>query len=319
MAVDLVDLDELIGAWRSAFQAAEHALRAAGRDHDLSPEDLGVRHRRLSDKRVATAQLLGSIADERHMRPLLVRLVASPVEAKRLLGLPAEVAACVFNVDGVLVASAPIHADAWKETFDEFISRRAERTGGSFAPFSRRVDYPTLIHGKSREAAVRDFLASRGISLPEGRSDDAPGTESVRGLANRKNSALLLRLEQHGVRAYAGARLYSKLAQDAGVRCAVVSGSTNTEALLAGARLSDLVAGCVDGRTMLSEDWSESPHPTCSSQRVAIWVWHPTAPPCSRRRTTASWPGAQAASASSSPSIRTARSRCRATRAPTSS
>jgi HAD superfamily hydrolase (TIGR01509 family) len=261
VAVDLVDLDELIGAWRSAFQAAEHALRAAGRDHDLSPEDLGVRQRRLSDERVATAQLLGSVAGESHMRPLLVRLVASPVEAKRLLGLPAEVAACVFNVDGVLVASAQIHADAWKETFDEFISRRVERTGGSFAPFSRRVDYPTLIHGKSREAAVRDFLASRGISLPEGRSDDAPGTETVRGLANRKNRALLLRLEQHGVRAYAGARLYLELAQDAGVTCAVVSGSTNTETLLSRARLTELVADCVDGRTMLSEGLGRKPAP----------------------------------------------------------
>ena len=260
-AVDPVDLDGLIGAWRSAFQAAERALRAAGRDHDLSPHDLGVLSRRLSDERVTTAQLLGSFGDERHAQAFLARLVASAVETKRLLGLPAEVVACVFNVDGVLVASAAIHADAWKETFDEFIARRIERTGGSFTPFSRRVDYPRLIHGKSREAAVRDFLASRGISLPQGRSEDAPGTETVRGLANRKNRALLLRLEQHGVRAYTGARLYLQLAQDAGLRCAVVSGSTNTETLLARARLTDLVADCVDGRTMLAEGLERKPSP----------------------------------------------------------
>ena len=88
-----------------------------------------------------------------------------------------------------------------------------------------------------------------------------PGTETVRGLANRKNRALLVRLEQHGVTAYAGARLYLELAQDAGLKCAVVSGSTNTETLLSRARLSDLVAGCVDGRTMLSERLERKPAP----------------------------------------------------------
>jgi beta-phosphoglucomutase-like phosphatase (HAD superfamily) len=132
----------------------------------------------------------------------------------------------VFSVDGVLVASAAIHADAWKETFDEFIARRIARTAGSFVPFSRRVDYPKLVHGRSRMGAVREFLASRGISLPEGLPDDPPGTETVNGLANRKKTALLRCLEQHGVSAFDGARLYLELAHDAQMRCAVVSGSS---------------------------------------------------------------------------------------------
>lgn len=167
----------------------------------------------------------------------------------------------MFNVDGVLVASAAIHAEAWKETFDEFISRRVERTGGSFTPFSRRTDYPTLIHGRSRVDAVREFLASRGISLPEGRSDDPPGSETVHGLANRKNRALRRLLDRHGVDTYAGARLYLQLAQDARLRCAVVSGSTNTETLLESARLTTLIEDCVDGRTMLAEGLQRKPAP----------------------------------------------------------
>lgn len=190
-----------------------------------------------------------------------MRLVASPWETKRLLGLPPDVAACVFNVDGVLVASAAIHTDAWKETFDEFVSRRVERTGGSFAPFSRRADYPKLIHGKSREDAVRAFLASRGIRLPEGHPGDAPGTETVHGLANRKKQALVGRLQQHGVSAFDGARLYLELAQDARLHCAVVSGSTNTGALLEGAHLMGLIEECVDGTAMLAEGLRRKPAP----------------------------------------------------------
>jgi beta-phosphoglucomutase-like phosphatase (HAD superfamily) len=256
-----IDLDALIGAWRAAFEAAEAALRAVQRDHDLPPAELGAWFRRLSQERVATAQVLGALAGERHVRPILVRLVATPREAKQLLGLPAEVTACVFNVDGVLVPSATVHADAWQETFDGLIALRVERTGGTFAPFSRRLDYAALVHGRSREEAVRVFLASRGISLPEGRPDDPPGTETVHGVANAKVQALLRRLERHGVGAYAGARLYLQLAQDARVPCAVVSGSTHAGSLLESAGLAPMVADCVDGRTAAAEGLRRKPAP----------------------------------------------------------
>lgn len=261
MADDPVDLDSLIGSWRGAFEAAQAALRAGGRNRDLRGDELRSRSRRLSDERAETVRVLSAVARDRHRRPLLVRLLASPREAKQLLGLPPDVAACVFNVDGVLVASAAIHADAWKEMFDEFIAKRVERTGGSFASFSRRVDYPKLIHGRSREDAVRGFLASRGISLPEGRPGDPPGSETVHGLAGRKSRALSRRLEQHGVSAFDGARLYLELAQDARVPCAVVSGSTNTRNLLERARLTDLIDECVDGKAMLAEGMHRKPAP----------------------------------------------------------
>jgi beta-phosphoglucomutase-like phosphatase (HAD superfamily) len=205
--------------------------------------------------------LLDTFARGAHVKPLLVRLVASPWETKRLLGLPSDVAACVFNVDGVLVSSAAIHAVAWRETLDEFISRRIERTGGSFAPFSLDVDYPQHIHGRSRVEGVRAFLASRGISLPEGSPDDQPGAESVHGLANRKRSALLRLLDERSVTAFEGTRLYLELVRDARLGCAVVSGSTNTQAMLDHAHLSAFIDECVDGNTMLAESLRRKPAP----------------------------------------------------------
>ena len=84
-----------------------------------------------------------------------------------------------------------------------------------FATFSRRIDYPALVHGRSRPDAVRGFLASRGISLPEGDPEDTPDSDTVHGLANRKKQLLLTRLEQSGVNAFDGARLYLELAHDA--------------------------------------------------------------------------------------------------------
>lgn len=246
-----IDLDALVGGWRAALDAAAVALRAGS--HELPAGELRLRTRRLAAERLETVRALGALAPDRDARRQLARLVVSPAQAKHLLGVPADAAACVFDLDGVLIGGAAIHAAAWREVFDEFILRRIERTGGRFDPYDPATDYVRHIHGRPRLEGVRGFLASRGVSLPEGSPTDAPGSETVHGLARRKNLALLRRLDERGVTAHAGARLYLELAHDAGMRCAVVSASANTRAMLERARLTPLFDACVDGKVMLAE------------------------------------------------------------------
>ena len=257
--MEALDFDALIGAWRRAFEAARLALDAAR--GDLPAAELGTRARQLADERVATARLLESFAQERQSKRFLVRLVASSWEAKRILGVPADALACVFNVDGVLVPSAAIHAEAWQTTFDELTTRWIERTGVPVASFSIPVDYPRLVHGRPTLASVYEFLASRGLTLPDGEPDDEPGAETVNGLANRKSRALLEVLARRGARPFEGARLYLELVRDAGMRCAVVSGSTHMHMLLERARLTPLVDEYVDGNTVRAERLRRKPAP----------------------------------------------------------
>jgi HAD superfamily hydrolase (TIGR01509 family) len=171
------------------------------------------------------------------------------------------VSACVFNLNGVLIFSTALHEAAWAETFDPFVLARAERTHGSFAPFSPRTDYPEHIHGRPRLEGVRNFLASRGISLPEGAPNDTPGAETVHGLANRKREALLRRIETRGVRAFDGSRRYLQTARDAGVHRAVVSASANTGTILDRAGLADLIEETVDGNAIVAEHLRSKPAP----------------------------------------------------------
>ncbi len=259
MAIEPLDFEALIGAWRRAFEAARFALEGAR--HDLPAAEIATRARALGDERAATAGLLESFTQERQMRQFVVRLVASSREAKSLLGVPTDAAACVFNVDGVLVPSASLHAEAWKTTFDEFTARRIERTGVPLASFSVDVDYPALVHGRTAMASVHEYLASRGIMLPEGTPDDPPGSETVSGLANRKSRALLEVLARHGAHPFQGARLYLQLVRDAGMRSAVVSGSTHMHMLVERARLTGLIDEFVDGNTARSEQLRRKPAP----------------------------------------------------------
>jgi len=257
--------DELVGAdflrsqWKTAFGAAEAALGAAGRD--LPEPERRARARELQQEREATAELLRALAHDQDASARFLHRFMSSGEARKQLGLPPEVIAFVFRLDGVLIASAAVHAAAWKETFDELISNRIERTGGRFAHFDRQTDYYAHIHGKPRLDGVRAFLASRGIRLPEGSPDDPPGTETVHGLANRKQESLVRRLDESGVRVFEGSRHYLELAHDAGVRSAVVSASAHTYMILARAGLADYVDEVVDANTIAAEGLREKPEP----------------------------------------------------------
>jgi beta-phosphoglucomutase family hydrolase len=162
------------------------------------------------------------------------------------LGLPSGVTACLFDLDGVLTRTAELHAAAWKTMFDQFLRDRAKRSDAPFRPFDA-ADYDDYVDGKPRYDGVRSFLASRGISLPEGRPEDPASAETVCGLGNRKNELVLALIRERGVRTYDGSVKYVRAARARGRACAVVSSSANCEEVLRAAGIIDLFDVRIDG------------------------------------------------------------------------
>jgi beta-phosphoglucomutase family hydrolase len=163
------------------------------------------------------------------------------------LGLPEGIAACLFDLDGVLTRTATVHAAAWKQMFDEFLASYAEKTGTHCAAFDQHADYDRYVDGKPRLDGTRDFLRSRGIELPEGDESDPPGTATVQGLSTRKNDLVLAKIREDGVEVYAGSVDYVHRVRATGLRTAVVSSSANTKDVLARTKLDDLFDAVVDG------------------------------------------------------------------------
>ena len=195
-----------------------------------------------------------------------------------MLGLPDSIRGCLFDLDGVLTKTAKVHAAAWKEMFDGFLSERARQTGQPFVPFDPVTDYDEYVDGKPRADGTRSFLASRGIELPDGHEDDPPDAPTVYGLGNRKNEIVLRRIREDGVEAYDGSVRYVRAVRAAGLPRAVVSSSTNCRDVLVAAGIEDLFDARIDGVVAEREHLRGKPAPdTFLAGARALGLRPPTA------------------------------------------
>jgi HAD superfamily hydrolase (TIGR01509 family) len=163
-------------------------------------------------------------------------------------------------MDGVLTRTATVHEAAWKRMFDEFLGEWAQRTGSPVTPFSA-ADYEQFVDGKSRADGTRSFLASRGITLPEGTPADPSGADTVEGLSNRKNQILLDVLATQGVDVYDDAVEYVRAVKAGGFLSAVVSASANAAQVLDAAHISDLFDRRIDGLVAAEKHLAGKPAP----------------------------------------------------------
>ena len=152
--------------------------------------------------------------------------------------------AVIFDMDGVITDSVPVHRRAWKETFDSFLDEI-----GSDAPrFDEGFDYLTHVDGKPRYDGVRDFLTSRGIELPEGTPEDPPEEITVCGVGNRKNEDFLKALAVVGVDPYRSTLDLIDQLHAAGMRVALITSSRNAAAVLGSAGVdATIFDAVVDG------------------------------------------------------------------------
>jgi beta-phosphoglucomutase family hydrolase len=155
--------------------------------------------------------------------------------------------AVLFDLDGVLTPTAEVHEHAWAELFADY-------------DFTSE-DYLAYVDGKPRYDGVQSFLESRGVELPWGSPDDAPGDHTVCAMGNRKNVVFNEVIERDGISPYPGSLDLLALLDRLGVKQAVVSSSKNARTVLAAAGLADRFEHVVDGMTAVEADLAGKPAP----------------------------------------------------------
>jgi len=162
--------------------------------------------------------------------------------------------AVLFDLDGVLTPTAEIHMRAWERLFAPFCEARD-------LPAYTSADYFAHIDGKPRYDGVATFLASRGVELPRGTADDAPGEETVCALGNRKDEIVNRMFTEEGIAPYPGSVRFLDAVTAAGADVAVVSSSRNTPTVLAAAGLTERFRVVVDGNVASREGLPGKPAP----------------------------------------------------------
>jgi hypothetical protein len=94
------------------------------------------------------------------------------------------VRAAIFDMDGVVTDTAGVHAEAWRQMFDQVLPVLSGGAGAVMV-FDPVDEYRRLVDGRAREDGVRAVLGARGLSLPDGKPTDPPTWRTVHGLANR--------------------------------------------------------------------------------------------------------------------------------------
>ena len=208
------------GATGGEFSASD--VRAGTRDHGTDRSFVGPS----SDGR--------SVAGEASPRRSATRRARS---AFHLSG-------AVFDLDGVVTATATSHFRAWKDTFESFLRDTDREADPSF---TYEDDYVPYVDGRPRFDGVADFLRSRDIDLPWGEASDEPGHDTVCALGNKKNAAFLKTVEEDGVEIYESTvRMIEHLKMRA-VRVGLATSSANAAEVLAAAGLEHLFETVVDG------------------------------------------------------------------------
>jgi len=136
---------------------------------------------------------------------------------------------------------------AWESMFNDYLKRRAERTGEPYVAFDPDRDYLEWVDGKPRPVGIQSFLGSRGIELPLGVDTDEPDVETVWGLGNRKNADFQEVLRREGPDVFESSVALIKEMKARGLPVGVASSSRNCQLILQLAGIEDLFDTRVDG------------------------------------------------------------------------
>jgi beta-phosphoglucomutase family hydrolase len=159
----------------------------------------------------------------------------------------ADYKAVLCDLDGVITKTARLHAAAWKRLFDDYLGQLSAQRRTNFKPFDLEEDYRLHLDGKPRHDGVRDFLMSRGLSLPPGDPSDSAGRDTLYGLGNKKDAYFETALRETGVDVYPGTAEFLRLSKDAGIKLAVVSSSHHCAEILDAVGLTPLFEVRIDG------------------------------------------------------------------------
>ncbi len=168
---------------------------------------------------------------------------------------------CLFDLDGVITNTTTLHAQAWKQMFDDFLAEYGAAKNQKFEPFSIAEDYPNYIDGNPRVEGVKSFLESRGINLPWNDMIDGNEEFTIESLDRKKYEIFHQLLKESAIEVYHENSQKIVEWRRAGIKTGVISGYKNCASILNKTNLNTLFDVRVDGVIAEQNNLQGKPEP----------------------------------------------------------
>jgi beta-phosphoglucomutase family hydrolase len=168
--------------------------------------------------------------------------------------------AVIFDMDGVVTRTTPLHVRAWTRLFDEYLDTRRVR-GETHEPFDPVQEYLAWVDGKPRYDGVQSLLESRGIDIPFGSREDPNDAETTCGLGNRKDGYFEELLGAEGVRVFESTVERIAQLRALGIRTALGTSSRHGGRIVRMAGITGQFDVIADGNTIRERSLKGKPSP----------------------------------------------------------
>ncbi len=153
--------------------------------------------------------------------------------------------AFIFDMDGVLLTTRPLHVEAWQKTFDEFSHHWPAMA--PFPPYDSTRDYEVYLDGRPRQDGIHHFLKARGKC-----SSEQDLAASLTWISLRKNEIFNQLVSLRGVAAFDDVLPFLKELRSRGFKLGLVTSSQNAPALLKSTCLDSWFDVVLDGNVALA-------------------------------------------------------------------
>lgn len=172
-----------------------------------------------------------------------------------------NILATICDLDGIIIRTEKIHAQAWKKVLDIFFSHHRETFAKDYAEFDIDHDYAKYFASRSNLEGIQAYFEAMNVFPSDGTLEDPEEKNTLLGLCNLKDSFFTHLSASQDIEIIDENVQQLKEWKQQGMKVVVVSYNKNCQNILKIAKISSLFNLIVNGFVAERHHLRPKPHP----------------------------------------------------------
>lgn len=172
-----------------------------------------------------------------------------------------NILATICDLDGIIIRTETIHAQAWKKVLDIFFSHHRETFAKDYGEFDINPNYAKYFANRSNLEGIQAYFEALNIPVSGGTLEDPEEKNTLLGLCNLKDSFFTHLSASQDIEIIDENVQQLKEWKQQGMKIVVVSYNKNCQNILKIAKISSLFNLIVNGFVAEKHQLRPKPHP----------------------------------------------------------